>query len=445
MASGDGLIVRVRASARQLTGGELRALARLAQRCGAQVELTRLANLQLRGLSMDAVREVQHGLVQLGLADADPALEQRPGLSLDPLSGLDEAHAELSGLSAELDRMLRAWARETQARDAALPNKFAIVLAGHERALSEVFGDIRVCVSQQRSAAAAELSVAGCAQDAARLGVCRLDDVPDAVERLLRLRARKPMPRRSHADAPQLRAALADVLDPEQDASAQERQPEPHTGIDELTPRRRAQELHDTHANPMPVGFHKAARDWFGIGLAFGAADNATWLALADLAERYGSGSVRTTPERTLIIPDVERAGVPQLTAAAEQLGLITAARDPLLRAFACSGTPACASALGPTRTWARALAEFLDTDTDSLASAQPSATLHISGCDKSCAAGQRTSIALVHTQDGCKLGFDASIAEAALMQPLPLTDIEAQLRARATRRTLKPLLKQIR
>jgi sulfite reductase beta subunit-like hemoprotein len=384
------------------------------------------------------VQRVQRELVRLALADADPAQEQRPGLLVDPLSGLSAGHAQLAELAHALDERLRAWARGPHAEEAALPSKFVIVLVGHERAHSEIFGDIRVHVSEQRPHVA-ELRVAGSARDAASLGLCPLEAVPNALTRLLQLRARRPTPRRSHADVVQLRTAVSDVLG---------RAPDTRTVTPHAEPRTDAAE--PTHAQPSPaaIGYHTGTRDWFGVGLAFGAADHATWLALADLAERYGSGCLRTTPQRALILPDVTAEAAPQLTAAAEQLGLITDARDPLLRTFACSGAPACASALGPTRTWARALVSFLDASTrqdPEDTHTPPNATLHISGCDKSCAASQRTSIALVHTQDGCKLGWEASIAEAALTPARTLIDIETQLRARSVQPAPNPTLKQAR
>ena len=65
MASGDGLIVRIRAAAHPLSSHVLRALADLANSYGSgQIEVTRRANLQLRGLRED-------GLITRAAATAD--------------------------------------------------------------------------------------------------------------------------------------------------------------------------------------------------------------------------------------------------------------------------------------------------------------------------------------------------------------------------------------
>ncbi|HEX5659760.1 MAG TPA: precorrin-8X methylmutase [Polyangiales bacterium] len=85
MESGDGLLLRVRTSARVLTSADLTALASLAERHGNGVlELTRRANLQLRGVH--DLAGLQAGLVQAGLAHVDPTHERRLApLLVDPL------------------------------------------------------------------------------------------------------------------------------------------------------------------------------------------------------------------------------------------------------------------------------------------------------------------------------------------------------------------------
>src|SRR5687768_827283 len=76
MESGDGLLLRVRAGARILHAGELRALARLARSHGnGLLEITRRANLQLRGLSEDSLVGAQEELLRRGLVELSPERE----------------------------------------------------------------------------------------------------------------------------------------------------------------------------------------------------------------------------------------------------------------------------------------------------------------------------------------------------------------------------------
>src|SRR4051812_5587045 len=94
MESGDGLIVRLPAGSRGFAAGELRALCRLAEAHGnGLIEITRRANVQLRGIRAEALSELQRELVELGLASA---ADRRPASVLvNPLAGLAEAPAPL--------------------------------------------------------------------------------------------------------------------------------------------------------------------------------------------------------------------------------------------------------------------------------------------------------------------------------------------------------------
>ncbi|MEY4576651.1 MAG: hypothetical protein RL701_1354 [Pseudomonadota bacterium] len=402
MASGDGLMVRVRAGANALSTAQLRALTALAHRYGpsdhAQLELTRRGNLQLRGLAAEAVASVQREVVQLGLAAADPDVEHRLALLVDPLSGLAAQLAELAPLAAAIEQVLcqgHAHAQAGALPSPGLPSKFGIVLAGGDGRLGAVFADIRIVVTRERPEFA-RLSLAGDAQTAAELGECALALVPAVVWRLLQLRAASTAPRRVALVA-EARALLGATVVP---------RAVPEVVSPELA----------------AIGFHSGLVDWFGFGVPFGAADAATWSALADIADSFGRAEVRMTSERSVIVPGVRASDRAQLSAAGQRLGLITEPNDPLLRVEACPGAPACASALGETRSWARQLARVLHEPLSA------GASLHVSGCDKGCASSARASVTLVHAADGCRLGWAADTTGAAASSGAPLAAVEQQL-----------------
>ena len=76
MAAGDGLIVRIFAGSRALSAAEARAIAALADAHGSGViELTRRANLQLRGVTEPALPALQAALRAQDLACASPEEE----------------------------------------------------------------------------------------------------------------------------------------------------------------------------------------------------------------------------------------------------------------------------------------------------------------------------------------------------------------------------------
>lgn len=103
MATGDGLLARVKPPGARLDSAALRALADAAARFGnGAVELTRRGNLQIRGLAADGVPGFAAAMVAAGLADSDPAVERRRIVIPPPLAGDDPAVAPNSLALAEV-------------------------------------------------------------------------------------------------------------------------------------------------------------------------------------------------------------------------------------------------------------------------------------------------------------------------------------------------------
>lgn len=122
MATGDGLLVRVKPPAMGLTSAAARALANAAESFGnGVIELTRRGNLQVRGLSEADVAEFAAAMVAAGLADAEPAIERRRIVLPAPLAGDDPAVAPGTlALTAAIEEMIPS----------GLPPKFCIAIDG---------------------------------------------------------------------------------------------------------------------------------------------------------------------------------------------------------------------------------------------------------------------------------------------------------------------------
>jgi precorrin-3B synthase len=372
MASGDGLIVRL--SVHALASAELRALVQLAAELGnGVVEITRRGKLQLRGLREDTLPNLR---AALRVAEAPAALV------VNPLHGLHAACAPLESLASELAAVLAG---------ARLADKFGVVLDSGG-VLRDVPADIHVDVSAH---GAAMLRIAG----EHVLGQVAASQVARAVQALLEAHAR-------HPECSRARALVA------------------AHGLQELAASIQAftAALPPTAARPLAteqlIGQH-ASPAWLGLGLAFGSADSATWLALAELAERFGSGHIRFTPFRGVILPGVRSR---EAVIHARETGWITDPSDPLLRAIACPGAPACASARGETRRLARELLPLL----------AAGARVHVSGCSKSCAHSGAAPVTVVCERDGVRLGFDASAAQVAETPVFPLEKVRERLFALA-------------
>ena len=397
MQSGDGLIVRLGAGVRRLHAEQLKRLSELASAHGnGLIELTRRGKLQLRGTQPSTLAALQAALSELGLAERGP-LDRRASLVTSPLSGLHAKSADLEDLTHELDHAL-----SNCDALAALPDKFGIVVDSG-RFLCDLAGDIRldVCAEQPKQT---ELSVAHDVSGWTSLGTFRTTDAAHAVAQLMTVLACK-------APGKRIRELI---------------QSDGIRALTEcLTSFRFSIEPPPSAERPaaLPaIGFQRGLRAWFGIGIPFGSADAAAWKRLAELAEHFGSGEIRTTPWRSMLLPGVSQDDEGELVRRVQSAGLIFDPRDPLLRAVACSGAPACQSALGETRGLARELARTL------LPRLGTTARLHVSGCSKSCALDGRADVTLVYDVEGCKLGLDESVSETTKNEAMTLEAARARL-----------------
>jgi precorrin-3B synthase len=405
MPSGDGLIVRVRPHHARMPASHLGELARLARACGnGIIELTRRGNLQIRGVSASSWPRLSAALIELGLAGAGPESEARPVLYVCPLSGLDPRCPPLEPLADALDELL-----STVDMGRRLPDKFSVVLGGGSQSSSELSADVHVRLHPAHPDLAdllvggnivARSTAAGLA-NATPLGACPTSDVVDAVRRLLLALDAFPSERRRMRDA-----VAADL-------EHLRRSLEPLG----LGPAR-----HEAAWGSPEVGYHTGTVDWFGYALPFGSANADAWAAIARSAERLGTGEVRFTPTRHVLVSGVRPGDREALVEFGQRrsLGVRRPART--IELVACSGSPACGSAQGETRELARRLGKLLD------GSGGAPATLHVSGCEKSCARDEAADITLVHAADGLRLGFGRDVRGTLATAPLSLDSIRRQL-----------------
>lgn len=337
MASGDGLLVRVRPRLARLTIVQARGLCEVAQSLGSGlIDLTNRANLQLRGVMPRDHDAVIEALCSLGLLDADAAREAWPALLVAPCwqSG-DDTECIAAELAARLGEL------------PALPPKFGFAVdAGPAPVLADASADVRI--------------------ERARSGglIVRADGAA----------AGHPVTRRGAVDtALALATWFATTAGSVEPASRRmSRHLRTHTLPTDLTPLE----------PPAPsAAWPRPGMSAFGpvYGVAFGHIKAA---ALARLLRDSGAAALRLAPRRTLIL----EAG-----RWLEPAGFLTAADATLLRIDACPGAPACSSATVETRALARTLAPALEAVAPS---ARPS--LHVSGCAKGCARARAADLTLV-------------------------------------------------
>ena len=141
MESGDGLLVRVKPRGSALSLEQANGLADVAERLGnGHIDLTRRANLQLRGLREPSLSKLHRMLDRIGLLDPDAETEAARNIMVGPLTGPD-ARALAASLTDALlaDRRLAA----------ALPAKFGwLVDAGGPLSIIGERAEIALCLLQ---------------------------------------------------------------------------------------------------------------------------------------------------------------------------------------------------------------------------------------------------------------------------------------------------------
>jgi precorrin-3B synthase len=414
MTSGDGLIVRVHPGLMELSAERLRVLVALAERYGnGQLDVTRRANLQLRGIAEPALPALQEALVASGWAAPSQAGERNFALLASPLLALDAKNAPLAFLARELERALLSSAAPSQ-----LHPKLCIAIDDAERVLRDQPFDLALWLSA-RDARRVELGASDAERRPVLLGSCALEDaLPLLLGVIDLLSSQSTRPLRMHEWA----AALGlDSL------------------LSALAPklmRAEGSALELPGAAPSLLGAQARARAWFGLALPFGSGSGAQWRSLLALSERFGSGALCLTTRREVLLLDVAESSHEALRAAAQGAGFICREDDPLARVSACTGAPLCSAAHAETRGLARSLAQLL----------QPflaaGGRLHVSGCAKSCAHSGPSALTLVHAADGVHLGRDVGAAEAVAEPALSRAQLEATLAALAREYATCPKLK---
>jgi len=305
MASGDGLVVRLRAPFGRFSPEQAAGVADLSRRFGnGLLDLSARANLQLRGVAETDHGALIEGLTALGLVDPDAATEARRNIVMSPFwQEGDTGHR----IAAALNDALRA-------QDAPqTPGKFGYAVdCGPTPILRNISADIRI--------------------EAAGDGlICRADGSDSGARVTPRTAANTALELAawllSSGGAPNGRGRMAAHL------ASGAALPQKFCEIRQMAGG-------VARFKPGPTGQGQL------VALEFGQVTADTLAALANLAP------IRLTPWRMLLLEGRDTA--PDLP------GLIHDADDPRLATSVCTGAPGCPQGLSDTRSLARALAPDL-------------------------------------------------------------------------------------
>jgi precorrin-3B synthase len=345
MESGDGLIVRIRPRNASVSRAQLQGIATAAEAYGnGHVDLTRRANLQIRGATAETLIPLQHTLRALGLLDETVEGESVRNILVNPLAGIDPSEIlDMRPLALELGNHLvdRPFGRR-------LPPKFSFVLDGGGRlGLAGERADIRLlaCAVDGRP------MIAIARNGADWLGMTEPEDAISAACAIIAGKSAKLQP----VGTPSVQSAY----------------------------------IKGTCVGYLPLG---AECSVFGLGVAFGRLEARQLRVLAEIAPE-----IRLSPWRALYLPVAGDAAGMRVMATAREIGLATEIGDPSMRIQACPGRPACRSGHTDTRADAAKVAQWM-------AAIGFTGTAHVSGCAKGCASSAPADITLVGSPGGYRL-----------------------------------------
>jgi sulfite reductase (ferredoxin) len=133
------------------------------------------------------------------------------------------------------------------------------------------------------------------------------------------------------------------------------------------------------------VGIHPQKQPglrYAGFSVSQGRLTPAKLRAVADLAQRYGNGSIRLTPMQNLLVLNIPESAVAAFTANAAGTGLPLAASPFFRGTVSCTGTLFCKLAIVETKAFSDNLAAELARRFPDF---HDQVKIHVTGCTNSC------------------------------------------------------------
>lgn len=399
----DAFMCRLRIPNGILAAHQLNDLAALAQNWGGgYVDITTRANFQIREIKPQGIVEILEGVQELGLTSRGAGADNIRNITGSPTAGIDPQELiDTRPLARQLHHYILNH-RELYG----LPRKFNIAFdGGGQVSVLEDTNDIGFAAVKVPAGAAVPEGIyfrmllggiTGHGDFARDTGVLlKPEECLGAAIAILRV----------FIDAgdrtDRKRARLKYVLDSwgfEKFLAAVEKErgaPFTKLPLDACAPR--APALKHGH-----VGVHKQRQDglWYiGVVLPVGRISAEQMRGLADIAERFGSGTIRLTVWQNLILSDIPEVEVAAAEAAIAELGFGTSASAIRGALVACTGNTGCKFAASDTKSHAMMLAEHLERR---VTLDQP-VNIHLTGCPHSCAQHFVADIGLL----GVKVGDD--------------------------------------
>ena len=367
MESGDGLLVRLRLTGGILSANHAQIIAKAAMQYGnGLIDLSGRANLQIRGVSGSQWPHLIADLSRHGLLDDDAEAEAVRNVIASPLAGLDpSAFLDIRPIVKALEHRLVSERALHQ-----LPGKFGFSIDdGGQFSLRDQTADIAFEAIKNSRETAFIVRIGGDKQ----VGLIKPENLCDVASTLALnfIKASKIPDNPLKRMANWVSSVGAEVI-------------------------LKQAGIHDRSVRPKretklaPFGYHELGKEGvLGLGAPFGRLSANGLSALANIALKNGSGELRLTPWRAILLPGLNRQVAEALIVKIGE-NFITQPNDPRLQIAACTGMPSCRNANVNTHEDALSFATL-----ESLTKTSGT-RLHVSGCEKGCARPMATEAVLV-------------------------------------------------
>jgi sulfite reductase (ferredoxin) len=382
-------MLRVRIGGGQLTSGALRTIGSISQRFGRDVaDITDRQNIQLHWIRIEDVPAIFEELAAVGLSTTEACGDTPRNMLGCPLAGVD-ADEIVDGSHAIEQTGLRYVGDPAFSN---LPRKYKTAISGcPSHCTAHEINDVSfVGVRREDGDAGFDLWVGGGLSTnpilAVRLGAFvepeRVPDVWAGVTALFRDYGYRRS--RNHA---RLKFLVADwgperfreVLEKEFLGAALPDGPPP------APPR-------DGRRDHVGVHLQRDGHYYVGVAPRAGRVSGTTLVAVAELADRYAAGRIRTTTEQKLVVLDVPEDQVQPLVDELAALDLLVRPSAFRRGTMACTGIQFCKLAITETKDRADVLVAELERR---LPGFDEPITINVNGCPNSCARFQLADIGL--------------------------------------------------
>jgi precorrin-3B synthase len=374
----DGGICRIKLAGGSISAAQACAVADAAERyAGGVIEATNRANLQIRGIGSEQTALID-SLLSAGLGPTTAAGDDVRNLMLSPSAGIDR-HM-LIDTRPLAEQILATLQSHERFHD--LSAKFAVQLDGGEAlAMLEHPHDLWLSAGELNGELLLAFGLAGCPMDPPVAAV-RLAQGHELVVAVLELFLDLARP-----DQTRMRHLLMELPVDNFLLGVAER-----VSLIAITDWQRPSSPRPLHIGTYPQ--RETGCVYVGAVTPLGRLDPAMLRGAAQLASEFGDGSLRFTPWQSLLLPNISTQDASEVTQRLQQLGLLCSADQALAQLIACTGSSGCGKGLADTKGDALQLAALLQRQ----GNAQ---SVHLSGCQRSCAAAHIAPVTLLAVAPG--------------------------------------------